>query len=375
MKGRHSRESRGDLHTTHVGRDSEVGPLEAEGSEPAEPAEPGGFAIGDEVFGMIRGLPQRDRGTCAELVLVEASVCARKPQKISHESCASVPLVAITAAKAFRAAGLKQGGRVLITGGAGGVGSIAIQLAKAMFGASFVATTASAGAKTRLCEKLGADLVVDYRTAKFEEVLQTKQAKQANKTNEGEGAEEERKLFDCILDCTGEAAKCVRLLRPGGGSGLVSILAGPTSEALRTWMTEAKVDPATITVGVRPFLFSRAGGAIFEAVSGARRLRNACAGGGRGATFSHVIGTGNGEIMAKVAALLEDGTIAGVVDRVFDMAEAVEAIEYQKAGHAAGKVVIRVRGAGGAAAAADDDDDQHAGGEGKEEAKEGGARA
>ena len=58
----------------------------------------------------------------------------------------------------------------MVTGGAGGMGSIAIQLARAMFGASFVATTASPGAKTDLCIKLGADVVVDYRSDKFEEV-------------------------------------------------------------------------------------------------------------------------------------------------------------------------------------------------------------
>ena len=63
--------------------------------------------------------------------------------------------------------------------------------------------------------------------------------------------------FDAILDCTGEASKCVGLLR--GGGGLVSILAGPTATALRTWMEEAQLDPSTITCGVRPFLFSGCG--------------------------------------------------------------------------------------------------------------------
>ena len=57
------------------------------------------FKVGDRVFGMIRGLPQRDRGTVAELVLVEADICAACPPGISHGECASVPLVAITAVK------------------------------------------------------------------------------------------------------------------------------------------------------------------------------------------------------------------------------------------------------------------------------------
>lgn len=84
-------------------------------------------------------------------------------------------------------------------------------------------------------------------------------------------------LFDAILDCTGEAKKCVSLLAPGTniafvvcvklsskGGGLVSILAGPTAECLRTWMEEARIKPAVCTTGLQPFLQSRWGGGIFQ---------------------------------------------------------------------------------------------------------------
>ena len=122
------------------------------------------FAVGDAVFGMIRCLPQAHRGTCAEFALVPAAVCARKPPGVAHFEAASLPLVAITAVKALRSCGLREkkqqthtqqpaqeqrgddgsaaaaGPRVLITGGAGGVGTAAIQLAKSLFGASYVAT-------------------------------------------------------------------------------------------------------------------------------------------------------------------------------------------------------------------------------------------
>merc|ERR1719316_1758743 len=127
---------------------------------------------------MIRGLPQADRGTLAEYVLVESDICARRPPSVPHTGCASTPLVAITAVKMLRACGCKEqpapgesGPRVFITGGAGGVGSIAIQLALKMFGASFVATTASPGAKTDLCTRLGANRVVNYRNEDFAQVL------------------------------------------------------------------------------------------------------------------------------------------------------------------------------------------------------------
>ena len=102
------------------------------------------FKVGERVFGMIRGLPQRDRGTLAELVLVDADVVARCPPRATDAECAAVPLVGITAVKMLRGSGLTEappsspGPRVLVTGGAGGVGSIAIQLAKLMFGASEV---------------------------------------------------------------------------------------------------------------------------------------------------------------------------------------------------------------------------------------------
>ena len=116
--------------------------------------------VGDAVFGMIAGLPQAGCGTCAELVCVHASVCALKPPAVPHIAAAAVPLVGITAVKAFKSCGLcaDSGARVLVLGGAGGVGSVAIQLAKSMFGAAFVATTASAGVKADACRRLGAGL-------------------------------------------------------------------------------------------------------------------------------------------------------------------------------------------------------------------------
>ena len=106
------------------------------------------------VFGMIAGLPEKDRGCAAEYVIVDAEVCVKKPESISHVEAASMPLVGITAVMMMEACGLKLGSksnaRVLVLGGAGGVGSVAIQIAKTMFGASFVATTASKGRKEKL---------------------------------------------------------------------------------------------------------------------------------------------------------------------------------------------------------------------------------
>lgn len=103
----------------------------------------------------------RRNGTYAEYVAVRAREVALKPATISHVEAASLPLVSITAWEALiTAAGMQPGQRVLIHAGAGGVGSIAIQLAKAR--GALVTATASAG-KAALVRSLGADEVVDYR--------------------------------------------------------------------------------------------------------------------------------------------------------------------------------------------------------------------
>lgn len=101
-------------------------------------------------------------GAYAEYVAVRESEIAFKPATVSHVEAASLPLVSITAWESlFTTAGLSKGQRVLIHAGAGGVGSIAIQLAKAK--GAHVTTTASA-AKSALVKSLGADDVIDYRT-------------------------------------------------------------------------------------------------------------------------------------------------------------------------------------------------------------------
>ena len=120
------------------------------------------FQIGDRVCGMIKELPQANSGTVAEYCLVDESICAKCPEGFDAAQCAALPLTSITVLLAFGKTGLKErepsseeaagsdGPRFLILGGAGGVGVAAIQIAKNVYGASFIATTASAGAKTEL---------------------------------------------------------------------------------------------------------------------------------------------------------------------------------------------------------------------------------
>jgi len=125
-----------------------------------------GVKIGDEVFARPN---QEDAGAIAEFARLQESELAIKPANISHEQAASVPLAGLTAWQALVSKGnIQAGDKVLIHAGSGGVGTLAIQIAK-HFGA-FVATTTS-GKNADLVKDLGADLVIDYTTQSFENEL------------------------------------------------------------------------------------------------------------------------------------------------------------------------------------------------------------
>lgn len=133
------------------------------------------FKIGDEVFALIAF--DRD-GAAAEFVVVEAQELARKPAHLGYEEAAAIPLSALTAWQAlFTHATLEEGQSVLVLGAAGGVGTIAVQLA--YWKGARVVGTCSAGNKSEFVKSLGAHEVVDYKTRKVEG------------------------KFDVVLDCVG----------------------------------------------------------------------------------------------------------------------------------------------------------------------------
>lgn len=171
------------------------------------------FEIGDEVFGLV-GFPGLGR-TYGEYLAAPAGHLARKPRHLDHIQAAALPLVALTAWQAlFEVGDLQAGQRVLVHAAAGGVGHVAVQLAK--WRGAYVIGTASAHHREFLRE-LGVDEVVDYTTTRFEDVVQE---------------------VDMVLDpMSGETrARSWQVLRKGGI--LVSILSG--------------IDPATAAAhGVR----------------------------------------------------------------------------------------------------------------------------
>jgi NADPH:quinone reductase-like Zn-dependent oxidoreductase len=148
--------------------------------------------VGDAVYGLTDFF--RD-GTAAQYVAVRAADLAPKPRSIDHESAAAVPLSALTAWQAlFDHARLTAGQRVLIQGGAGGVGSFAVQFAR-LRGAHVIATASTSNGRF-VCD-LGADEVIDYRATPFETVLRD---------------------VDVVLDTVGGTVtqRSWDVLRPGG---------------------------------------------------------------------------------------------------------------------------------------------------------------
>jgi 2-desacetyl-2-hydroxyethyl bacteriochlorophyllide A dehydrogenase len=121
------------------------------------------FKIGDEVFSRPNGM---QAGTIAEFAVIKEEELALKPSNISHQEAASIPLVGLTAFQAMvTKANLQKGQKILIHAGSGGVGTLAIQIAKHL--GAFVATTTS-GSNTEMVKNLGADIVIDYKTQNFE---------------------------------------------------------------------------------------------------------------------------------------------------------------------------------------------------------------
>ncbi|MBK0115150.1 MULTISPECIES: NADP-dependent oxidoreductase [unclassified Delftia] len=253
------------------------------------------FKPGDEVYARTDDFRI---GTFAEFVPVKESSLAPKPKGLTMEEAASIPLVGLTAWQALvETAKLTKGQRVFIQAGSGGVGTFAIQLARHL-GAT-VATTTSA-ANFELVRSLGADVAIDYRTQDFEDVLHD---------------------YDVVLNSQDgkTLGKSLRVLK--GGAKLVSI-SGPPDPAFGRNIAA----PAFVRLVMR--LLS----------SGIRRRAR-----GRGIDYSFLFMRANGGQLREITRLIEAGAIRPVVDKVFAFESTNEALAYSEAGHAKGKVVIKIR--------------------------------
>jgi NADPH:quinone reductase-like Zn-dependent oxidoreductase len=230
------------------------------------------FKQGDEVYGQA-GVTNGGSGAFAEMALAKTDSIANKPKRLSHIEAAALPLVGVSAWRALTEnIGLSKGQRILIHGGAGGIGSIAIQLAKYL-GAE-IATTVSANDK-QFVQELGADVVIDYKSQNFEDLLHD---------------------YDSVFDTVGGQTykRSFKVLKKGGI--IVSMLEQPNSELMDRHDVKA----------------------IFQFTQADR------------------------ERLTKLAQWVDQNNIKVNVDRTFLLAEAADALDYQKDVHPRGKVVLAI---------------------------------
>ena len=174
------------------------------------------FKQGDEVYGQA-GIINGGSGAFAEMALANIESIAHKPKRLSHPESAALPTVGVSAWQALvENIRLSKDQKILIHGGAGGIGSIAIQLAKHL--GAYVATTVSTNNK-QFVQELGADQIVDYKKENFEDILQN---------------------YDAVLDTVGGETnkRSFRVLRKGGGI-IVSTLEQPNTELMSQYGIKA----------------------------------------------------------------------------------------------------------------------------------------
>ncbi|MFE4198726.1 NAD(P)-dependent alcohol dehydrogenase [Paenarthrobacter sp. NPDC056912] len=241
------------------------------------------FGVGDQVFGT-------GKGTFAEYAAARESQLALKPANISFAQAAVVPVSACTALQALRAGGVvpdrnNRHRKVLVTGASGGVGSYAVQFAKAA-GAE-VTAVCSAG-KADLVRSLGADHVIDYAKQDFAD---------------GSGR------YDVIIDIAGNpgVSRLRRALTPDG----TAVITG--GEEGGSWT--GSMDRQLRALVVSPFIRQR---------------------------FTMIVGSQTAADLEYLAGLLEAGTIVPAIDRTFPLDQVPEAMRYFDAGKARGKVAITI---------------------------------
>ena len=236
------------------------------------------FKPGDEVFGACND-------SYAEYALAREDRIILKPANCSFEEAAAVPIAALTALQALRDKGqIQRGQRVLVNGAGGGVGTFAVQIAKA-HGAEVTAVTNTQNLE--LAHSIGADHVIDYTQEDF--------------TKNGQ-------RYDLICDCASahSISEYKRILNPKGKCVIVGSLGTPKMSRLLYFLIVSR-----LTRGDKKFRF--------------------------------FIAKITREDLTLLKEFLETGKVMPVIDRRYSLSETAEAIEYLGEGHARGKVVITVK--------------------------------
>jgi NADPH:quinone reductase-like Zn-dependent oxidoreductase len=241
------------------------------------------FGPGDDVFALLE-----HGGGFAEYVSVPERLLARKPGNLSYEQAAAVPMAAATALLGLRDVGrIEPGQEVLVNGASGGVGTFAVQIARAL-GARADAVCSSPNGD--LVSSIGADNVIDYAGQDF--------------TRGG-------RRYDVLLDIAGgrPVSACRRVLTP---RGTLVLIGGPAGR----WLQPA--------------------GHVFAALAMAPLVPQ------RIAVADIVSCTAKKQILMTLTTLIEDGKVTPVISRTYPFHDLQEAIGYQEQGHVPGKVVVTI---------------------------------
>jgi len=252
------------------------------------------FNIGDEVFARV---PTEASGTFAEMIAVDGQAVCHKPTTLSFSQAASIPLVGLTSLQSFQKANLKSGDKVLIHAGSGGVGSFAIQYAKAK-GAYVYTTTSSKNVKW--VKDLGADRVIDYKKEDYLEIA---------------------KDIDIVFDTLGGDYTKDAFINLKDGGSVVSIAGDPDNETAKDLGLNGLI---RFLLKIKRFKLDQL----------AKHKK---------AYYKFVMMHANGAQLHEIKELIDDNHISAVIDKEYPFSEAVYALEHVKNGHAKGKVVLNMK--------------------------------
>jgi NADPH:quinone reductase-like Zn-dependent oxidoreductase len=245
------------------------------------------FEIGDMVYARV---PQNQMGTVAEYVAVASNVISKKPDNISFEEAASLPLVGLTSIQALERVGLKENDRILIHAGSGGVGSFAIQYAKSK--GAYVFTTTSTK-NVDWVKALGADCVIDYKKEDYKTIATE---------------------IDIVFDTLGGdyTLEALHLIKVGGK---VTSIAGALDEETAGMM------------GIEGYKLPENLAKVIQEKSANYKL-----------TWMQP----DGAQLDAISTMVKNGAIKPVIDATYSFEEGIEAYSYLAKGSAKGKVIIRM---------------------------------
>jgi NADPH:quinone reductase-like Zn-dependent oxidoreductase len=243
------------------------------------------FEIGDAVYARV---PQNQMGTLAEYVAIHSSVISKKPANISFEEAAGLPLIGLTAIQALERVGLKADDRILIHAGSGGVGSFAIQYAKAK-GAYIYTTTSTKNVDW--VKALGADRVIDYKKEDYKSIVSD---------------------LDIVLDTLGGdyTLEALHIIKDGGK--VTSIASIPDEETADM-------------MGMKGYKLPEKFSSIIDKKS---------------ATYKLTWMQPNGKQLDTISEMVRNGKIKPIVDTIYSFKDSIEAYSYLATGRAKGKVII-----------------------------------